>query len=129
MVKEACPDIVHESPNVFNKDAFEEWWAKCPDEYKWTYDGYHEELDRMRMEKTQLVEETSLSERESEVVVLRAEGYGYEAIGHQIGVAPSTAGEYGQRAHEKIRETVRTIRFLKNMDEEWFVDIISDENR
>jgi len=120
------PDIVYEKPNVFDEEAFREWREKCPEKYLW--DDY-EHVEKMRLLRDQLVEETNLSEREAEVAILRAEGYDYEDVASQLSISPSTAAEYGYRAREKVLEAVRTIRALKKVDEEWLLEVISDKNQ
>lgn len=122
--KSVIPDEVSDPPNVFDEQSFTDWLNESPDELLWRD---QEHVENLRVLKTQLVEETQLSEREAEVLLLRLEGYNYYDIGAQLDIGASTCREYGQRAREKIQKAAWMLQLLKAIDEDWLRDTISPE--
>lgn len=71
------------------------------------------------MEYAELVddlnEETSLSEKEAHVAILRAQGQTYREIADELGISPQATHAYARRATVKYERAERTIAELERI--------------
>jgi DNA-binding CsgD family transcriptional regulator len=68
-----------------------------------------------RERATQLQEETVLSEREAEVVALRATGETYRQVADELSISPQAAHAHARRAKEKAQQAQSTTTLLQEI--------------
>ena len=68
-----------------------------------------------RERATQLQEETVLSDREAEVVALRAQGQTYRQVAQELNMSPQAAHAHARRAGEKAQQAEQTVDVLKRI--------------
>lgn len=62
-----------------------------------------------------LTDETTLSEKESEVVAMRIEGTPYREIADELGISHGAANSYWQRAKEKAATAERSAELFREI--------------
>jgi DNA-binding CsgD family transcriptional regulator len=62
-----------------------------------------------------LAEETTLTERQAQVVSLRVEGMGFGEIAEEMGISEGSAGNHWQRAKEKAATAKTSVEIFQNI--------------
>ena len=68
-----------------------------------------------RNRATELQEQTTLSEREAQVVALRAQGQTYREVADELDASPQAAHAHARRAGEKAERAEQTVDVLKRI--------------